>query len=499
MFAPPWPPAAVAAPLAVLAAWTTWCGGTVARVPSAGPLHRGLAGLAALLVLPAAIVALALGGAETSTIVREGAWLWPLTCAAALPQPLAALRRNRAAAWLVAPVAGWNVVAMLDAAARSTDALGLVVPDALVPLLHAPRAAWTRVLGPEALVAAWVLWIPLLVPLWPPRSRFARVAHALLALVAGTGLGATVVGGMGLVPLPASYARFGAEPPRERPAGDFDVGVGILPTVLETPPAAVARLDASALSLLEVTALHVEVSARAARSALDSLGRILEPHRLNGGAIVVTLRDLPAEGPADSLAVAVVAQRTAATTIVVSGPWETVPVVRLAPRVARRAAAARLAGRRGVQVAVAVSATDGRRHAWAADPASGVDEIVLLLEPEPRGAAGLVRQLATWSAWIAETASARRYWLRGSGAVPAAHGARSQRQAVRGVLAWATSEPRVRGAIVADATDHGSLDGLRTAARLWRPGAGTVLQAGRSIRETRLPVAAPAPVDTAPP
>lgn len=499
MFAPPWPPAAVAAALAVLAVWTTWCGGTVARVPTAGPLHRGLAGLAALLVLPAAIVALALGGAETATIVREGAWLWPLTCAAALPQPLAALRRSRAPAWLVGPVAGWNAVAMLDAAARATDALGLMVPDALVPLLHAPRAGWTMALGPVALVAPWTLWIPLLVPIRPPRMRPARIAQALLALVASLGLGATVAGGMALVPVPASYARFGAEPMRERPAGDFAVGVGILPTVAETPPAAVARLDVSALSLLEVTALHVEVSARAARSALDSLGRILEPHRLTGGAIVVTLRDLPAEGPADSVATAAVAQRTAATTIVVSGPWEAAPVDRLASRVARRAAAARLAGRRGVQVAVAVSAADKRRHAWVADPANGVDEVVLVLEPDPFGTAGLARQLATWSAWIAETESTRRYWLRGSGAVPAAHGARSQRQAVRGALAWATSEPRVRGAFVADATDHGSLDGLRTAARLWRPGAGTVLQAGRSIRETRLPVASPAPADTATP
>jgi hypothetical protein len=489
----------VAAALAVLVGWTIWCGGAVARVPSAGLAHRGVAGLAALLVLPGAIVAVAMGGVETASAVREGAWLWPLACLAALPQPVAALRRSRAPAWFAWPVAGWNVIALADAVARAGDGLGLLLPDALVPVLHAPRAAWADALGADGLTAPWTLCVPLLVPIWPPRLRMARLVHVTLVAVACVGLGAAVLGGVGLASVPSSYARFGAEPLRERPAGDFAVGATMLGAVAGMPAAAVARGDDLALDLLEVGAVHVWLSARTPRAALDSVGRILDARRRAGALVVVAVRDLPSDAPADSVAVAAIVRRTGATTVVVSGPWESAPIDRLASRITRRAAAARAASRREVQVALAVGVGDARRHAWAAAPGSGLDELVLLLAPSARGADGLGRQLATWSTWIAESGSLRRYWVLGSGGVPAAHGARSQRQAVRGVLAWATSEPQVRGAIVGDVSDHGGFTGLRTAARTWRPAAGTVLQAGRSIRETRTPMTAPAPVDTTAP
>lgn len=499
MVATPWPPPLAAAAFAVLGAWTIWCGGTVARVPSASALHRGLAGLTALLLLPGAIVAIALGGVETSSAVREGAWLWPLACLAAAPQPLAALRHGRAPGWLAGPAACWNAVALTDAVARTLDLLGVMAPDAVLPLLYAPRAAWTDALGSGAMTAPWTLWIPLLVPIWPPRLKLARVVHVAGVVVACTGVGAAALGGLGLGAVASSYARFGAEPLRERPSGDFVVGVSMLGDVRGMPPAAVATSDASTVSLLETGAVHVTVSARTPRPALDSLGRILDARRRAGAQVLVTVRDLAADGPADSVAVAAIVRRTSATTVVLSGPWEAAPIDRLAARLARRAAAARSAGRRGVQVALAVGSADARRHAWAAAPGSGIDEVVLVLTPSSRGADGLGRTLGSWSGWMASAGALRRYWVLGSGGVPAAHGARSQRQAVRGVLAWATAEPLVRGAIVGDAADHGQLLGLRTGARTWRPAAGTVLQAGRSIRETRAPASAPAPVDTTTP
>ena len=499
MTASPWPPTAAVVAFALLLAWTAWCGGTIARLASLPRWHRLGAGLTALLVAPGAVVAVALGAIETSSAVREGAWLWPLACLAALPQPVAALGRDRAPAWLVWPVTAWNVAALLDAAARTVDFAGLLVPDALAPVLGAPRAAWVDAVGPLGLTAAWPLWIPLLVPVWPPRVRATRVVHVLLVVVACTGAGAAMLGGLRLASMPSSYARFAADPLRERPGGDFAVGATVFGPVAAMVPSAVARLDMLSLSQLEATAVHVDVSARTPRLALDSLGRMLDARRRAGSAVVVTVRDLPTEAAGDSALIASVARRTAATTLVVSGPWEPMPADRLAARLARRATAARAAGRPGLRIALAVAATEPRRHAWAAAPGSGIDEIVLMVEPSARGADAVGRQLATWSGWIAETGSLRRYWVLGAGGVPAAHGANSQRQAVRGVLAWATSEAMVRGAIVADAGDHGRFSGLRTAAYAWRPAAGTVLRVGRSIRETTAPAVAPAPVDTTSP
>lgn len=495
MTSPSWPPAPAAALLLALAGWTIWCGGRVARVSSLGVIHRLSGGVAALLVLPGGVVSIALGSIETSGAVREGAWLWPVACLAAVLQPLAAIGRDRAPAWLAWPAAGWNLIALLDAVARATDLVGLAVPDAVQPLLASPRAAWTDAVGPVALAAPWTLVVPLIVPVWPPRVRLTRVVHVALVVLACVGIGATALGGIRLGAVASSYRRFAADPLRERPAGDFAVGVQAFGAIDGLVPATVARLDELSLEQLEVTAVGIDVSAEIPRAALDSLGRMLDARRRAGAAVVVTVRDLPA-APRDSAVVAAIARRTGATTLVLTGPWETPPLDRLAMSVARRAAAARAAGRPGLQIAMAVGADAPRRHAWAAGPGSGIDEIVLLLTPSAAGADALGRQLATWSAWIAETGSLRSYWVAGSGGVPAAHGAISQRLAIRGVLAWATSERMVRGALLGPVSDVGALIGLRTASHAWRPAAGTVLQAGRSIRDTKAPVVAPAPVDT---
>lgn len=495
MTSSPWPPPPVAAVLLLLAGWTIWCGGRIARVASVSLAHRLAAGLTALLVVPGGLLWLALGSVETSGAVREGAWLWPVACLAALPQPLAALGRDRAPGWLAWPVAAWNLVAVVDMLARGADLLGVAWPDPLVPVLGAPRAAWSDAVGTSALAAPWTLVVPLVVPVWPPRVRLTRVVHVLLVVVACVGVGASALGGLRLASVASSYRRFAADPLRERPAGDFAVGVEAFGAVASQVPATVARLDELSLEQLEVTAVGVELSAATPRAALDSLGRILDPRRRAGAAIIVTVRDLPM-GASDSTLVSAIARRTGATTLVVSGPWERQPLDRLAAAVARRAAAARAAARPGLQVAIAVGADEPRRHAWAAAPGSGIDEIVLRLAPSSAGADALGRQLATWSAWIAETGSLRSYWLVGAGGVPAAHGPTSQRLAVRGALAWATSERMVRGALVGPVTDIGALTGLRSASHAWRPAAGTLLQAGRSIRETRAPTMSPAPIDT---
>jgi hypothetical protein len=296
----------------------------------------------------------------------------------------------------------------------------------------------------------------------------------------------------------SSYVRLGADPVRERPAGDFVIGVRAFGVVTDMVPATVARLDEQSLEQLEVGAVAVEVSAGASRAALDSLGRVLENRRRSGTDVVVVLRDVPSSA-ADSAAVASIARRTWASTLVLSGPWESMPLDRLTLAMERRAASARAAGRPGLQVALAVTADEPTRHAWAAERESGIDEVVLVLTSASSGADPLGRQLATWSAWIAETGALRNYWVYGTGAAPAAHGASSQRMAMRGVLAWATSERKVRGAILGPVSDLGALNGLRTTSYAWRPAAGAVLQAGRSIRESRAPAVAPAPVDSAVP
>jgi hypothetical protein len=67
-------------------------------------------------------------------------------------------------------------------------------------------------------------------------------------------------------------------------------------------------------------------------------------------------------------------------------------------------------------------------------------------------------------------------------------------------LAWATAQPRIVGAIVGDAADHGALTGLRAATGGWRPAAGVLLRTARMLREVKAaPPSAPADTTTAGP
>jgi hypothetical protein len=270
------------------------------------------------------------------------------------------------------------------------------------------------------------------------------------------------------------------------------------------PPAARARRDDAVLDVLETTAMHVRVSTRARAAALDSLARLLDARRRVGSAVLLTLDDLG--GADDSVRVASVVRRLGRATYVVSAAPAGLSLAAWAQAVQRRAAAVRgetgaerRADGQGVpaRVAVAVDATADERHAWAASDAANVDDIVLELHPSSVGAPALAAQWSRWTQWMDDTESRRGYWLLGTGGVPAAHGAMSQRYAMRGALAWATAEPRVRGAIVAETADHGTLGGLRTAVGAWRPAAGTVVRTLRVLRDTRAPVAAPAPVPLA--
>jgi hypothetical protein len=496
MDASPWPPLGVAVAYAVLVGTAIWAGAGVARAPSLSAAHRTLGAVVALLVLPGALLALSLGATETAQAVAQGAWVWPLSVAAAALQSVAAWRAQRTPTWLALPVVLWNLVAVLDATARTGDAFGVVWPAEAVPALAAPRAAWTAIIGADALRAAWPLVVPMLAPTWPTRLRWAPAGRVAWAIAAWLGAGATVLGAVQLWPVVPAYAAMGNEPLRERPGGDFALGLSAFGLVRDLPPAARARADDATLDMLEATALHVSVSVLARPAALDSLARLLDARRRVGSVVLATLEDLDRVRD-DSAYAAQVVQRLGAATYVVSGDDDTAPVDRWAARVVRRATAVRAARPRvGTAVAVALNARQSARHAWAAAPGSAVDEIVLVTRASAVGAPALAQQWDVWSQWIAETGSLRSYWLLGAGGSPAAHGVMSQRSAVRGALAWATAERHVRGAIVADAGDHGAFTGVRTATLAWRPVAGTLLRTARVLRDMRTPTVAPAPADS---
>jgi hypothetical protein len=352
--------------------------------------------------------------------------------------------------------------------------------------------------GDTALTAPWAFIPPVLVPAWVPRWPVTRWTRAAFA---GALSGAVVT--MLVLAWPtwaavSSYARYDDDPMRERSSEDFAVGMRVMGTVLDAPPAGVARADAGTAEALEASALLLTIDAGAQRPAVDSLARSVDAAAKNGAAILAML-EAPFDQASDDEAVSGatrVARRVHPAVVIVGPAPSSVAFQRWTTRVTRMATAVRSADP-AIQIAVAVTARDSARYAWAAAQGAPLDAILLIISPSPRGAGALDAQRNIFTEWITRFGARRDHWLWDAGGVPAAHGEASQRRAVLGALAWATGQPRVIGAIVGDAGDHGELTGLRAATGGWRPAAGVALRTSKMLHETR-PAIPPAPVDTTP-
>ena len=76
---------------------------------------------------------------------------------------------------------------------------------------------------------------------------------------------------------------------RERPNGDFAVGLKIFPDLSGGPPPAAIRSDSALADTMEVDAVAVVVRPGISRASLDSLARVLDPWRRDSTTIIVAI------------------------------------------------------------------------------------------------------------------------------------------------------------------------------------------------------------------
>ena len=126
---------------------------------------------------------------------------------------------------------------------------------------------------------------------------------------------------------------------------------------------------------------------------------------------------------------------------------------------------ARSPARRAIGVsASAYDSRDSTLYAWAAAPDSPVDVVGFTLFPSrERRPHARRRNAARPIAGCASRDSPKEHWVFAAGGYPEAHGEASQERAVWAALAWATSRPSIKGLIVSEAGDYGSITGLRAA------------------------------------
>ena len=109
------------------------------------------------------------------------------------------------------------------------------------------------------------------------------------------------------------------------------------------------------------------------------------------------------------------------------------------------------------------------------------------LFPSPSGVITLDAAKGAADRWMAVSHSAKDHWVWAAGGFPEAHGEASQERAVWAALAWATTRPAVKGVIVNEAGDYGTIQGMRAADGHIRQAAWALRRAMKGLRESAAP------------
>lgn len=488
---------------AVVLLWNVAHAGRAIQLQRGSTALRWLTGLAGLLVLPGVAVALTSASATQGRATSVVAWLWPATTALFLLHSVRALVERVTRPLLAIPVALFNLTVCASALVQFANATGATLPSEAGALGLAQASALGYLLGRAALVSPWALAVPVLVPLVPARSRVGRASAVALGLFCLTGCVLFAAEYPPSVQALDSFASFPADRLQERPAGDFAIGVRLLPELTRTPSPAALRNDLALVDTLGAKIIEVAVTPSGTRgSALDSLGRALETLRRDSVPIVLALgydrddvrraRESPAafaRARLDAVDRAVrrlrpdvflpardPGQFAAAVGRDLSFAWWTSYLSAAAVRTRE------LRPRTLVGVSIAAYSTfDSLLFAWANREASSMDLTGFTMRPSFGGGASLAARMRVAGQWA--RGASRPIWVFGVGVNPRLFGEMNQGYAIWGVLAWATTQPRIQGVVVDGAGDYDALLGMRAPDGRLRSAVATIGQARRSLAE----------------
>lgn len=440
-------------------------------------------GMGALLLIPALVVAVSGASLVYGRAIQTLAWLWPAVAILFVIQAAAALWRGRVSATLGIPILIYDAIIAIVGICRYMNAIGAAPPYFSLVLSAAQSDALGVIAGAAALSRATWLLIPMFSPPLPSRSRLrVGLRYALVA-------GATAATALLLLEVPAavdainSYARFRTASLTARGAADFRFGLKIFPDLRSAPPPVAIINDFQLVDSLGVDVLSIVVAPEGARGkALDSLAHAIDNARDDSTLLIVTLgypRD--ARGALDRSPARYLDDRIADVNRLARAlkPNVIVPAYEPYGEGARvlgvrnpefwidfigRSAAVAHHVNPNIRVAVA-SASFGSRdsvvYRWASSRSSPVDLLGFSFMPGFDGATSLDTHMRIAQRWLRSTPRPKPHWIFSSGGYPVAHGEQSQLLALRGVLAWATSQPAVHGVIITDAGDYDAQRGLR--------------------------------------
>ena len=488
--------------------WNIVLTGRIVQVRQLPRAFVALTALAGFLVLPSLVIHLATTNAITGRSVTEVDWLWPFTLVLFALQALYAAVRRLVNPFLGFFISSFDVLIAVDAVLRSIAAAGTILPAPALLFLAATTGTISFLMSsPDVISSPIFVLVPMIAPAFPALRRATATFRFVLALLAGLWV---VIFMTQLTPAVEAVSSYRIHDPRaekltERPDGDFVIGLKLFPDLDGPPPPVAIRNDLDLADTLEVSVVSVVIVPEAmGRAALDSLASALEVIRRENTQLIVTLgypsRLLPLPGRtfSDARRLQTIDRvvRILRPDILLPAEDPYVSGTRAAGQRApqywqsyiTRAAAIAKGVRPATKIGVSASAYDGRDStlfAWAAAPGSPVDVVGFTLFPSRTGARTLDAATHAADRWMRESRSPKDHWVFAAGGFPEAHGEVSQERAVWAALAWATSRPSIKGLIVSEAGDYGSITGLRAPDGHLRRATYAVMSAMRGYREAK--------------
>jgi hypothetical protein len=502
-FSTSWPLGGYLAVSLAILLWDVILAGQIVRARRTSRLFLAITSLCGLLVVPGAVIAVAATTVFTGRVIHLIAWLWPAILLCFVLQAGYVLSRALVGRWLSLPILALNTTLFVAASVRVATGWVTDLPSPLVGAPLAQASAMGLLFGRDALASPWLLLLPLLAPSHPARWRIGVSLRVLLAGAAAAAVLLTVSRYPPSVHAAETFAPLAGARLQERPLGDFALGVRIFPTVTSPPaPLPIAR-DLALADTMGASVVAVVVAPAGIRAAtLDSLAATLADVRRGGVRLVVTLGYGPQDGEALrrdaidyrdrrlSMVDQVVRRLRPDLLVPALDPMDAgarvlghVPLAWWEDYLSKAAALAhRLRPRTRVGLAASsFSPADSALYAWG-ERSREIDVLGFSLAPSWGGGASLEARLRLAERWL--RASRKDQWVFSARAFPRVFGERNQERATWGMLAWATSQPRVRAIILDAAGDYETLDGLRDPGGRLRPVVGRVARAREALAET---------------
>jgi hypothetical protein len=501
--------------VSIIVIWDVVITGRIAQVRTLPKPFVALTALAGFLLLPALLIHLATANAVTARSVIAVDWIWPVTMVLFAMQALYAAMRRLVNPFLGFFMSVYDILIAGDAVLRFIAASGTPLPGAALVFLAATSGAFAWLNQSSTIISSpFFFFVPMIAPAFPALRPSAATFRLVLASVA---LGWIVVIFSQILPGDQAVNSYGIHDSRteklqERPKGDFDIGLKLFPDLAGGPPPVSIKHDLALADTLGVKVVSITVVPEEMdKAALDSIAHTLDKLRSDSTTLIVTLgypsslNPLPGRTFSESKRLEkidpIVRILRPDILIPAQDPYEAgtraagLRLPQFWQDYISRASAIAKQIRPRTRVGVAVSTYDRRDstlYAWASQRGSPVDVVGFTLYPSSSGVRTLDAEKNAADRWMRESASTKDHWVLAVGGFPEAHGEASQERAVWAALAWATSRPQIKGVIVAEAGDYGTIRGIRAADGHLRRVTFALMRAKKGLRETAAPDSTPA-------